>query len=103
MALYDHNGKLLEEPNAKIVDEDCFAEELTKFKTIFCGNGAAKCEELLGKFPNAVFKTEALSAKNMIPIAKRKFQAEEFENVAYFEPFYLKDYVAAKPKVKGLI
>jgi len=102
-ALYDNKGQLLEEPNAKIVDEDCFAEELTNFKTLFCGNGAAKCENLLGKFPNAVFKTEPLSAKNMVPIAARKFQAEEFENVAYFEPFYLKDYVAAKPKVKGLI
>ena len=102
-ALYDNKGQLLEEPNAKIIDEECFAEELTNFKTIFCGNGAAKCENLLGKFPNAVFKTEPLSAKKMVPIAARKFQAEEFENVAYFEPFYLKDYVAAKPKVKGLI
>lgn len=102
-ALYNHDGQLLEEPNAKIVEEDSFDEELTNFKTIFCGNGAAKCEELLRKYPNAVFKTESLSAKNMVPIAFRKFQAEQFENVAYFEPFYLKDYVAAKPKVKGLV
>ena len=102
-ALYNHDGELLEEPNAKIVDENCFAEELTNFKTIFCGNGAAKCEELLNKYPNAIFKTEPLSAKNMVPIAFRKFQDKQFENVAYFEPFYLKDYVAAKPKVKGLI
>ena len=102
-ALYNHDGELLEEPNAKIVDENCFAEELTNFKTIFCGNGAAKCEELLSKFPNAMFKKEPLSAQNMVSIAFRKFQAEQFEIVAYFEPFYLKDYVAAKPKVKGLI
>ena len=102
-ALYNTDGQLLEEPNAKIVDENSFAEELTNFKTIFCGNGAAKCEELLGKNPNALFKTEPLSAKNMVPIAYRKFQAEQFEDVAYFEPFYLKDYVAAKPKVKGLV
>ena len=102
-ALYDNKGQVLEEPNAKIVDENCFAEELTNFKTLFCGNGTAKCKDLLGKFPNAVFKTEPLSAKNMVVIAARKFQAEQFENVAYFEPFYLKDYVAAKPKVKGLI
>ena len=102
-ALFDHNGQLLEEPNAKIVDENCFAEELTNFKTIFCGNGAAKCKELLSKYPNAEFKTEPLSAQNMVPIAFRKFQTEQFEDVAYFEPFYLKDYVAAKPKVKGLI
>ena len=102
-ALFDHNGQLLEEPNAKIVDENCFAEELTNFKTIFCGNGAAKCKELLSKYPNAEFKTEPLSAQNMVPIAFRKYQTEQFEDVAYFEPFYLKDYVAAKPKVKGLI
>lgn len=102
-ALYDHNGQLLEEPNAKIVDENSFSEELTNFKTIFCGNGAAKCENLLSRYPNAIFKTDALSARNMAPIAYRKFQQEQFEDVAYFEPFYLKDYVAAKPKVKGLV
>ena len=102
-ALYSHDGQLLEEPNAKIVDEECFAEELTNFKTVFCGNGAEKCKEVLGKYPNALFQTEPLSAQNMVPIAYRKFQAGQFENVAYFEPFYLKDYVAAKPKVKGLI
>lgn len=102
-ALYNHDGQLLEEPNAKIVDEDCFAEELTNFKTVLCGNGAEKCKEVLAKYPNALFQTEPLSARNMVPIAYRKFQAEQFENVAYFEPFYLKDYVAAKPKVKGLI
>lgn len=102
-ALYNHDGQLLEEPNAKIVDEDCFSDELTNFKTVFCGNGASKCKEILAKYPNAMFQTESLSAQNMVPIAYRKFQAGQFENVAYFEPFYLKDYVAAKPKVKGLI
>ncbi len=101
-ALYDHQGQLLEEANAKIVDEKCFQEELTNFKTVFCGNGAAKCEPLLAQHPNAIIKKETLSARNMVPIAFRKFQQQQFENVAYFEPFYLKDYVAAKPKVKGL-
>lgn len=102
-ALYDHNGLLLEEPNAKIVDENSFSEELTNFKTVFCGNGAAKCEALLSQYPNAIIKTAPLSARNMCSIAFRKFQAKQFEDVAYFEPYYLKDYIAAKPKVKGLV
>ena len=99
-ALYNHDGQLLEEPNAKIVDEECFAEELTNFKTVFCGNGAEKCKEVLGKYPNALFQTDPLSARNMVPIAYRKFQAEQFENVAYFEPFYLKDFVATVSRKK---
>lgn len=101
-ALYDKNGLMIEEPNAKIVDESSFSEELKTQPTIFCGNGAPKCEELWGKFPNAIFKIEALSARNMVTIAARKFLAQQFEDVAYFEPFYLKDYIAGKPNVKGL-
>lgn len=101
-ALFDENGQQIEAPNAKIVEETSFADELAQHKTIFCGNGAEKCREILSKYPNALFRVAPISAKNMISIALRKFMAEEFEDVAYFEPFYLKDYVAAKPNVKGL-
>ena len=99
---YDFNMQLLEEVSSKIVDENTFAELLDAQTILFCGNGMPKCRELLSAFPNACFVDAPVSAKNMLPAALRKWQQQEFENVAYFEPFYLKEYVAAKPVVKGL-
>ena len=92
----------LEEVSAKIIDENTFAELLSKEKVLFCGNGMPKCRELLSTFPNARFLDTPVSAQNLLPAALKKWQHQEFENVAYFEPFYLKEYVAAKPVVKGL-
>jgi len=92
----------LEEVSAKIVDENTFAELLSEQKVLFCGNGMPKCRELLSTFPSACFINAPVSAKNMLPTALKKWQNKDFENVAYFEPFYLKEYVAAKPVVKGL-
>lgn len=99
---YDFNMQPLEEVSSKIVDENIFAELLSEQKVLFCGNGMPKCRELLSAFPNACFVEAPISAQNMLPAALRKWQKQEFENVAYFEPFYLKEYVAAKPVVKGL-
>ena len=99
---YDFDINQLEEVSSKIIDETTFAELLSKGKVLFCGNGMPKCKEILSAFPNAKFMDAPISAKNMLPAALRKWQKQEFENVAYFEPFYLKEYVAAKPVVKGL-
>lgn len=99
---YDFNMRSLEEISSKIVDENTFTELLSKEKVLFCGNGMPKCKEILSAFPNAKFMDAPISAKNMLPAALRKWQKQEFEDVAYFEPFYLKEYVAAKPVVKGL-
>ena len=99
---YDFDMQSLEEVSAKIVDENTFAELLSEHKVLFCGNGMPKCREILSANPNAFFAEVSVSAKNMLPAALRKWQNSDFENVAYFEPFYLKEYVAAKPVVKGL-
>ena len=99
---YDFAMNPLEEVSAKIVGEDTFAELLSEQKVLFCGNGMPKCRELLSAFPNAHFLDTPVSAKNLLPAALKKWQSENFEDVAYFEPFYLKEYVAAKPVVKGL-
>lgn len=99
---YDFDINQLEEVSSKIIDETTFAELLSKEKVLFCGNGMPKCKEILSAFPNAKFMDAPISAKNMLPAALRKWQKQEFEDVAYFEPFYLKEYVAAKPVVKGL-
>ena len=99
---FTYNMQPLEEVSAKIIDENTFAELLSEQKILFCGNGMPKCRELLSSSPNACFIDAPVSAKNMLPTALRKWQNNDFENVAYFEPFYLKEYVAAKPVVKGL-
>ena len=99
---YSFDMQSLEEVSAKIVDENTFSELLSEHKVLFCGNGMPKCREILSANPNAFFAEVPVSAKNMLPAALRKWQNSDFENVAYFEPFYLKEYVAAKPVVKGL-
>lgn len=89
--------------SAKIVDELSFGNELAKRKVYFFGDGAAKCIPVLGKIENAVFVDDfQVSAKGMAEIAQQKFNNAVFEDVAYFEPFYLKDFVATIPRNKFL-
>jgi tRNA threonylcarbamoyladenosine biosynthesis protein TsaB len=84
--------------SAAIIDEQSFATELEKGKIAFFGDGAAKCKEFI-HHPNAVFLDSFnASAKGMIALAEAKFSDQQFEDVAYFEPYYLKDFVAGKPK-----
>lgn len=99
---YDFGMSPLEEVSAKIIDENSFAGPLADGPVLFCGNGMPKCREILSASANARFADTPISAKNMLPAALRKWQNSEFEDVAYFEPFYLKEYIAAKPVVKGL-
>lgn len=103
IAIYDRNNHEVKETSADIIDEYSYMDLLAKNQLIFAGNGSDKCRDLLSSNKNAYFLNNFLpSAKFMIPIADQKFKNAEFENVAYFEPFYLKDFVAGKPKVKGL-
>jgi tRNA threonylcarbamoyladenosine biosynthesis protein TsaB len=69
---------------------------------LFFGDGAAKCRQVL-THPNAFFNTEiSADAGHMARLVQEKFDASDFEDNAYFEPFYLKDFVAGKPRVRGL-
>ncbi len=97
-ALYDIDGNRLSEPSAVIVDENSFVGELNEGQVTFCGNGAMKCESTI-QHPNARF-VEGINpmATTMAKISEEKFQKGAFEDVAYFEPFYLKEYMAIKPK-----
>ena len=83
---------------ADVVDADTYREYLDTHPVYFFGNGAMKCKEVIDH-PNAHFIEgfEAL-AKNMLPLAERRMAREEFEDVAYFVPFYLKDFVAKQPR-----
>jgi tRNA threonylcarbamoyladenosine biosynthesis protein TsaB len=103
VAFYDKDFHEIRETSADIIDEYSYAELLAKHPVIFGGSGSAKCREILSAHPNACFLDHfQLSARYMISFAENSFKRSEFENTAYFEPFYLKDFVAGKPRVKGL-
>lgn len=97
-ALYDRALNEVVQTQALVIDSDSFKEYLDKQPTYFMGNGADKCVETI-QHPNAHFiKNIVPRAKNMIPLAEMAMAKEQFEDVAYFEPFYLKEFVATKSK-----
>lgn len=102
-AIYDRELREVMPTEAVIVNEDSFAGYLQKGIVTFGGDGAEKCRPLLEHHPNARFIGGfETSAKFMVPLAFERFNSGRFENLAYFEPFYLKEFVAGKPRVKGL-
>lgn len=102
-AIYDANLNTVRETSADIVEADTYVSYLEKGKVCFFGNGAAKCREVITS-PNALFIDDIHPlAVNMIPLSEKAFAESKFEDVAYFEPFYLKEFQAtiAKNKVLG--
>lgn len=97
-ALYDRSIKTVRDTAADIVDVDTYKQWLDERPVYFFGNGAAKCASLL-THPNAhiIIGIEPL-AKWMFPLAERCMAERRFEDVAYFVPFYLKDFVAKTPR-----
>ena len=97
-AVFDGNsGEMLTETEAKILDEQSF-KELEGKKILFVGDGAKKAQEIL-QISGADFNENVYpSAKYLIKKAVEKFNRQDFEDVAYFEPFYLKDFHGVKKK-----
>ncbi len=84
----------IRETKAEIVDENSFLDYLNERKTIFIGDGVSKFKTLCSH-PNAEFIEDKLpSAKQMAFLSEKKFKTNDFEDVAYFEPYYLKDFIA---------
>ena len=102
-ALYDSALQTVRPVAAEVIDASSYASFLAEGKVYFFGNGADKCKSLLTA-PNACF-IDSVSplATGMVPLSVQAFAARRFENVAYFEPFYLKEFQAtvAKNKVLG--
>lgn len=97
-AVYDRALRVKRETAADIIDEKSYAEFLDAHPVYFFGNGAAKCREKL-THPNAHFIEDIYPlAKWMFPLAEKAMAKEDFKDVAYFEPFYLKEFVASVPK-----
>lgn len=96
--IFDHHYDQIRETRAEIIDQGSFKDLLTERIIYFAGDGAEKCKEYIihqnARFVDQIYP----SSKEMASIATQKFISKEFEDVAYFEPFYLKDFVAGKPK-----
>ena len=96
-AVYNAAGERLTPIEAKIIGPESFAEELAAGPVLFIGDGALKCKDVI-THPNARFLEALPLASAMAPLAEKAYNAKQFEDLAYFEPFYLKDFVAALPK-----
>ncbi|HEY8784489.1 MAG TPA: tRNA (adenosine(37)-N6)-threonylcarbamoyltransferase complex dimerization subunit type 1 TsaB [Mucilaginibacter sp.] len=98
-AVFTKDGEKIRPTSAEIIDENSFDELLENNKILFFGDGAEKCRAVLGEKPNAVFFPGFInSATSLTKRALEKFRNKEFEDVAYFEPYYLKDFIAGKKK-----
>ena len=97
-AFYDENGIIKREISADIITSDSYAEILANQPVYFFGNGAEKCKTTL-VHPNAHFLDNLVPlAENMIAFAERAFVENQFVDVAYFEPFYLKEFQTTASK-----
>jgi tRNA threonylcarbamoyladenosine biosynthesis protein TsaB len=101
-AVFDEQNKQVRETRAEIISQHSFLEYPEKTLMVFAGDGAAKCREVISH-PNALFPEKAFPSSNdMAAIAAERFSKGLFEDMAYFEPFYLKEFLPGTPKVKGL-
>lgn len=97
-AIYERNLKAVKPVSADVIDENSYLEYLENRTVVFFGDGAEKCKGVINH-PHAIFIDGIYpSAKNMLPLAERALAENRTEDVAYFEPFYLKDFVATKPR-----
>ena len=97
-SVYDSSLNVLKPTSAKIIDENSFMNLLTGNRISFFGDGAFKCNDFI-THPNAIFIPDIHPlASGMVDLSMAAYKEAKYENIAYFEPFYLKDFVASKPK-----
>jgi tRNA threonylcarbamoyladenosine biosynthesis protein TsaB len=102
-AIFDSDLVPIMPTEALIVQADSLNNWLENRQLWFAGDGSVKCKQIFSHQENALFLDEINpSVSNMVQLANLAFHEKRFENLAYFEPFYLKDFVAGLPKVKGL-
>jgi len=102
--ILDKELKILQPTQALVIDENSFSEYLSDHRIVFFGNGADKCRAALRHQPNAIFLDGIHpNAEHIGTLAWRHFQHQYFEDVATFEPYYLKDFIAKKPSAPKLV
>lgn len=98
-AIFNHKLNQIEATNAKVLDGDSFQGTLEQGQALFFGNGADKFKEFRSEEANIVLiENISPSASSIGSLAFDAYQRNEFEDLAYFEPYYLKDFIATKPK-----
>ncbi len=97
--VFNVEGKPESDVVAEVVTEESFNEWRAKGKFVIFGNGAKKCAEVL---PDAIIESVVPSARGIVRLAEEAFNAGKFEDLAYFEPFYLKDFIVIPSKKKLL-
>ena len=97
MAVFDQHLALKEPVKAQILDQHTFDEFLKNHQILIFGDGADKCRELYTA-PQFEFAEHVNSAADLTTLAYQAYQAQDFVDLAYFEPFYLKDFIATQPK-----
>ena len=102
-AIFDANLNKISDTAAMVIDENSFEELLKDHRLWLFGDGAPKLKNVFENQPNVnIVDGFKPSAAYMLPLADKALREQDFVDVAYFEPFYLKDFVAGKPHVKGL-
>ena len=102
-AIFDANLNKISDTAAMVIDENSFEELLKDHRLWLFGDGAPKLKNVFENQPNVnIVDGFKPSAAYMLPLADKALRERDFVDVAYFEPFYLKDFVAGKPHVKGL-
>lgn len=99
--VFDTDLNEIRETKAEIIDENSFASYLKKGKVLLMGSGAEKCKEVLSNAGLEFNFSVVPSAKEMSQLSHVKYKAGEFEDVAYFEPYYLKDFILQQKKKKS--
>lgn len=99
-SIFDSNYNQIRDTEAEILDGNSFKDYLEKGKVYFIGNGVEKTKDII-THTNAIFINDKLpSANEMGLLTYNKYKISDFEDVAYFEPYYLKDFVALKPAAR---
>ena len=102
-AVYNKKGDEVRGVSADVIDNSSFSDILERHPVVFFGDGAAKCRETI-KSPKAFFHEGfSPSASFLAPLSEEAFRDEKFDDMAYFEPYYLKDFIATVPKNQVLV
>jgi len=97
-AIYNSSGKKIRDISAEVISRESFSGFPESQKIIFLGDGALKCKEVINR-KSAVFADDfRMSASHMFKPVNEAYNNRQFEDVAYFEPLYLKDFITSKPR-----
>jgi tRNA threonylcarbamoyladenosine biosynthesis protein TsaB len=97
-ALYDSGGNKIKDISAEIIDANSFASIPDSYRIVFFGDGASKCRNIIRRENSLFIDDFAMSASFMHLPAFQSLKLKQFEDVAYFEPFYLKDFITTTPR-----